>query len=90
MFFGLKAAVLAIVLQAVFRVGSRALKNRVMVGIAAAAFVAIFFFDVPFPVIVVVAGLIGYSAARAGSALFQAAAAMAARARAGRGGQPAR
>jgi chromate transporter len=71
LFFGLKAAVLAIVLQAVFRVGSRALKNRVMVGIAAAAFVAIFFFDVPFPVIVVVAGLIGYFGGHSGSPLFQ-------------------
>ncbi|WP_165982729.1 chromate efflux transporter [Dankookia rubra] len=71
LFFGLKAAVLAIVLQAVFRVGSRALKNRVMVGIAAAAFVAIFFFDIPFPVIVVLAGLIGYFGGRSGSPLFQ-------------------
>ncbi|MCO6415839.1 chromate efflux transporter [Siccirubricoccus sp. KC 17139] len=71
LFFGLKAAVLAIVLQAVFRVGSRALKNRVMVGIAAAAFVAIFFFDTPFPVIVVMAGLIGYFGGRSGSPLFQ-------------------
>ena len=44
LFFGLKAAVLAVVLQAVIRIGSRALKNRVLLGIAAAAFVAIFFF----------------------------------------------
>ena len=43
LFFGLKAAVLAVVLQAVVRVGGRALQNRAMVGIAAAAFVAIFF-----------------------------------------------
>src|ERR671929_877313 len=41
LFFGLKAAVLAVVLEAVVRVGKRALKNRVMLGIAAAAFVAI-------------------------------------------------
>ena len=52
LFFGLKAAVLAIVLEAVVRIGKRALKNRVMVALAAAAFVAIFFFDVPFPLIV--------------------------------------
>lgn len=43
LFFGLKAAVLAVVLNAVVRIGKRALKNRIMLGIAAAAFVAIFF-----------------------------------------------
>src|SRR5216117_2608685 len=43
LFFGLKAAVLAIVLEAVFRIGKRALKNNVMLAIAAAAFVGIFF-----------------------------------------------
>src|SRR3954453_23179403 len=51
LFFGLKAAVLAIVLEAVVRIGKRSLKNRAMVALAAAAFVAIFFFDAPFPVI---------------------------------------
>src|SRR5437870_4504888 len=51
LFFGLKSAVLAVVLQAVVRIGSRALRNRVLIGIAAAAFVAIFFFNVPFPII---------------------------------------
>jgi chromate transporter len=71
LFFGLKAAVLAIVLQAVFRIGSRALRNRVLVGMAAAAFVAIFFFDVPFPLIVLAAGLVGWLGGRSGSALFQ-------------------
>ena len=59
LFFGLKAAVLAVVLQAVVRVGSKALKNRVMAGIAAAAFVAIFFLGVPFPLIIVATGLAG-------------------------------
>src|SRR3954466_16110711 len=58
LFFGLKAAVLAVVLQAVVRVGTKALKNRVMIGLASAAFIAIFFFSVPFPVIVLGAGLI--------------------------------
>ena len=43
LFFGLKAAVLAIVLQAVVRIGSKAMKNNIMVGLAAAAFTAIFF-----------------------------------------------
>lgn len=70
LFFGLKAAVLAIVIQAVFRVGKRALKNRFMQALAAAAFVAIFFFNVPFPIIVLVAGLIGYFGGRAGFATF--------------------
>ena len=71
LFFGLKAAVLAIVLQAVARLGSRALRNTVMLGIAGAAFAAIFFFGVPFPVIVLAAGLLGWAGARAGSTLFQ-------------------
>src|SRR3954471_8869068 len=47
LFFGLKAAVPAVVLDAVVRIGRRALKNGVMIALAAAAFVAIFFFDVP-------------------------------------------
>src|SRR5439155_26459381 len=51
LFFGLKAAVLAIVIQAVVRVGSRALRNNVLRGLAAAAFVAIFVLRVPFPLI---------------------------------------
>ena len=71
LFFGLKAAVLAIVLQAVVRVGKRALKNNAMRGIAAASFVAIFAFGVPFPLIVAAAALIGWSGAKAGIAAFQ-------------------
>src|SRR5215204_3829396 len=71
LFFGLKAAVLAIVLQAVQRVGSRALKGWPMFMLAALAFIGIFFFAVPFPVIVIAAGLIGFIAARAGSTSFQ-------------------
>jgi chromate transporter len=71
LFFGLKAAVLAIVLQAVNRIGKRALRNRVMVAIAVAAFVAIFFFAVPFPLIILTAALIGYVGGRAGSILFR-------------------
>lgn len=72
LFFGLKAAVLAIVIQAVFRVGKRALKNRVMQGLAVAAFIAIFFFNVPFPIIILVAGLIGYFGGRADLPAFAA------------------
>ena len=59
-FFGIKAAVLAVVVQAVLRIGSRALTNRLMVAIAIAAFIGIFFFTVPFPFIVVIAALIGF------------------------------
>jgi chromate transporter len=70
LFFGLKAAVLAIVLEAVARIGRRALKNRVMVGIAAASFVAIFVLGVPFPLIVLAAGLAGYAGGRAGHPAF--------------------
>src|SRR5262249_40933149 len=70
LFFGLKAAVLAIVIEAVVRVGRRALKNQVMVGIAAAAFVAIFFYDVPFPLIIIIAGVIGFLGGRAGVPAF--------------------
>ncbi len=71
LFFGLKAAVLAIVLQAVVRIGNRALKNPAMIGIAVAAFVAIFFFDVIFPLIIVTAALIGFLGGRTGSSWFQ-------------------
>jgi len=58
-FFGVKAAVLAVVVEAVFRIGKRVLKNIYTVAIAAAAFVGIFFLDAPFPLIVIGAGLIG-------------------------------
>src|SRR4051812_31221799 len=70
LFFGLKAAVLAIVIQAVFRVGKRALRNRIMVAIAALAFIAIFFFGAPFPLIIVAAGVVGFAGARAGRPEF--------------------
>ncbi|WP_414473048.1 chromate efflux transporter [Microvirga sp. M2] len=72
LFFGLKAAVIAIVLEAVVRIGKRALKNNIMRGLAAAAFVAIFFVGIPFPLIILTAGLIGYVGGRAGMAQFQA------------------
>ncbi len=70
LFFGLKAAVLAIVVQAVIRIGSRALGKRPRQAVAAGAFAAIFLLGVPFPLIVLGAGLIGYAAARAGSNAF--------------------
>ncbi len=71
LFFGLKCAVLAIVLQAVVRIGSRALKNWTMRGLAGVAFVLIFFFSVPFPLIILGAGLIGYIGGRRGVAAFR-------------------
>src|SRR5436305_8172066 len=71
-FFGLKAAVLAIVVHAVVRVGKRALRNRVMIALAATAFVAIFFFNVPFPIIIIAAGVIGYFGAKSGRPEFAA------------------
>ncbi|MBX5225526.1 chromate efflux transporter [Rhizobium sp. NLR9b] len=72
LFFGLKAAVLAVVVQAVIRIGSRALRNRVMLAVAAAAFVAIFFLHVPFPLIVLAAGIIGFFGGRLGLDAFKA------------------
>jgi chromate transporter len=66
LFFGLKAAVLVIVVEAVLRVGKRALRNNVLRALAAAAFIAIFFYGVPFPLIILVAGLIGFVGARLG------------------------
>ncbi|RJL00951.1 chromate efflux transporter [Paracoccus aestuarii] len=71
LFFGLKAAVLAIVVQAVIRIGSRALKNGAMIGIAVASFLAIFVFGIPFPLIILTAGLIGFLGARAGLPAFR-------------------
>jgi chromate transporter len=58
--FGIKAAVLVIVVEAVIRIGRKALKTAVLVGLAAAAFVAIFLLDLPFPLIVLGAALTGY------------------------------
>ncbi len=59
-FDGLKPAVLAIVVVAVLRIGGKALKNEVMWTIAALAFVGIFFFKLPFPIIILAAGVIGF------------------------------
>ena len=69
-FFGLKPAVVALVVHAVHRIGSRALKNRWLWAIAAAAFVAIFGFDVPFPAIVIAAALIGHFGGRVAPQFF--------------------
>lgn len=63
-FYGIKPAVTALVVHAAYRIGSRALKNGWLWGIAAAAFVAIFALDAPFPLIVLVAGLAGHVGGR--------------------------
>src|SRR5256885_1197503 len=62
--FGIKAAVLVIVVEALLRIGRRALKTWLLYGLAGAAFVGIFFLNAPFPVIVAAAALIGYLVAR--------------------------
>ena len=64
LFFGLKAAVLAVVVEAVLRIGKRALKSRLLVALAALAFVAIFCFEVPFPLVVLGAALSGLVGSR--------------------------
>jgi chromate transporter len=64
LFYGLKAAVLAIVAAAVIRIGQKALKNEVMVSLASIAFVSIYFLNVPFPIIILSTGLIGFAGGR--------------------------
>ena len=71
LFFGIKPAVTAIVVQAAHRIGSRALKNNTLWAIAAASFVAIFALDVPFPLIVGVAATVGYVGGRVSPHTFQ-------------------
>jgi chromate transporter len=63
-FFGLKPAVMAIVLEAVIRIGKRVLKNSTMVLLAAASLIAIFFFNVPFPILIAVAAVLGFVGGR--------------------------
>ena len=71
LFFGLKAAVLVIVIEAVLRVGKRALRNNTMRAIAVAAFIAIFFYNVPFPIIIIGAGIIGFAGGKLGWPAFR-------------------
>ncbi|WP_169543325.1 chromate efflux transporter [Sneathiella aquimaris] len=70
LFFTLKAAVLAIVFQAVVKIGSKALTNRLKVTISVMSFVALFAFSVPFPAIILCAGLLGYFAGKKGLKAF--------------------
>lgn len=71
LFFGLKAAVLAIVIEALVRIGKRALKTNAMFVLAGAAFVLIFFFGVPFPLIILSAGIVGFAGELSGHSSFQ-------------------
>src|SRR3954447_14294872 len=71
LFFGLKAAVLAIVVEAVVRIGKRSLKNNAMRTLAAAAFIGIFFLSLPFPLIVFGAALIGFVGTISGAEVFK-------------------
>ena len=64
LFYGIKPAVTAIVLQAAYRIGSRALKNEMLWTIAGASFVALFAFDAPFPAVIAAAAVIGYAGGR--------------------------
>jgi chromate transporter len=72
LFFGLKAAVVAIVFQAVVRIGKRALRSRAQQALAAGAFLALFVFGLPFPLVILAAGVIGCLAGRTGSNAFAA------------------
>jgi chromate transporter len=65
--YGIKAAVLVIVVEALIRIGKRALKTRFLIGVAAAAFIGIFFLAVPFPLIVLAAALAGFFTTVAGA-----------------------
>ena len=69
--YGIKPAVTAIVVFAAYRIGSRALRNGALWAIAAAAFIAIFALNVPFPIIVITAGVIGYIGGRLAPDRFQ-------------------
>jgi chromate transporter len=62
--FGIKAAVLVIVVEALIRIGRRALKSQLLVAMAALGFIAIYFFAIPFPLIVAAAALIGFLVAQ--------------------------
>ena len=67
-FFGLKTAVLAVVLEAVVRIGKRALRTRSLIAIAVSAFLAMFVLDVPFPLIVLAAAIAGFATGRPSAA----------------------
>ncbi len=63
-FFGLKPAVLAIVVEAVLRIRKRVLKNSMMLAVAASSFIGIFFLNIPFPLLILAAAIIGFLGGR--------------------------
>ena len=67
-FYGVKPAVVALIAVAVVRLSRRAIHSRLQLAVAIGAFVAIFFFDVPFPLIIVAAALVGFAGHRLGRA----------------------
>lgn len=69
--YGIKPAVTAIVVFAAYRIGSRALKNNILRAMALLAFISIFWFSVPFPYIVIAAGVLGYLGARVAPDYFR-------------------
>lgn len=69
-FYGIKAAVLAVVIEALARIARRALKNAVMYALAAVAFGLIFFLEAPFPLIIAAAAAVGFAGVRMAPALF--------------------
>jgi chromate transporter len=71
-FYGLKAAVLAIVLDAVIRIGKRVMKNATLASVGAAAFAALFFFNIPFPIVILAAGALGFIGGHVRPDIFQA------------------
>jgi chromate transporter len=71
LFFGLKAAVLVVVVQAVLRIGSRSLKSWPKIAVAVAAFVGLFVFKISFPAVILTAALAGWASARLGSGAFR-------------------
>jgi len=68
--FGIKAAVLVIVVEALIRIGRRSLKSRLLLGLAGLAYVGIFFFDLPFPLIVAAAAAVGFVVAKTSPGLL--------------------
>jgi chromate transporter len=72
LFYGIQAAVIAIVVEAVVRIGKRALKHRALYAFAATAFIALYVFSIPFPLVILVAGLAGLLLQRRWPQVFQA------------------
>jgi chromate transporter len=68
--FGIKAAVLVIVVEALIRIGRRSLKTWLLVGLSGLAFIGIFFLDLPFPLIVAAAAAVGFTVTRTSPALL--------------------